>query len=292
MAGVWKELYFERGINETASGSGRTRGWSVTGVGPDIARTDPEAVNRGDVHPDYPLLVAENVIYTPTGYGTSVRASYVPVEFLEPIPPENTTDLDWTRIDTDHEDEDVDIPVFERVTKSFPGPNDTVTEQMVWQRRDNVVPFRKSVVVHRLQINAEVVSGLGAASAIAISDIVTAQHNKIHTILGRKMLFQADGSRRTSKDQYQFNYRWIEDSGIPYLEDHIVIDNDGPTTGPGFAKIGSEAFPVASIGFVIPPFSLVRTSPVDGDPEAVPVVTVSLAFEEDPDGYLTLPGIG
>jgi hypothetical protein len=109
------------------------------------------------------------------------------------------------------------------------------------------------------------------------------------------MLFRAGGTRRIEKDKYQFNYEWYEDPGIPYLLDFIIRDNSGPTLGPGVAVVGSEAFPVAgTVGsdlYVIPPFGRVDTSPDADDPENYPTVEVGAAYEEDPTGYLTLPGV-
>lgn len=294
--GTWTELYFERGITENASGNGFTRGWSVVGSAPDVARTEPEAPHRNDPHPDDPLMVINTVTFSPTGYGTQVLAQYVPVEFLDPTPPEDTTGLDWTKIDTDHEDEDIDIPVFELVTKQFPTAGGGTEEKKVWKRKDNAVPFRKSVVVHRLTVNATVSSGLGVAAQFALTDLIKDQHNKIHTINGRKMLFRAGGTRRIEKDKYQFNYEWYEDPGIPYLLDFIIRDNDGIALNrPGLAIIGSEAFPVAGPFngqlYVIPPFGRVDTAPDATDPTKYPKVEVGEAYEEDVDGWQILPGL-
>lgn len=293
--GTWTELHFERGVTENATGNGFTRGWSVVGSTPDQARVEPEAPHRNDPHPDDPLMVINTVTFSPTGYGTQVLAQYVPVEFLDPTPPVNTTGLDWSMIDTDHQDEDVDIPVFEQVTKQFPTSSGGTEEKKVWKRVQNVLPFRKTVVVWRMQFNATVVSDGSVSSLLDLTDIITAQHNKIHTLFGRKALFRADGSKPIGEDKYQFRYAWYFDPGIPYLDDFIIRDNSGPTVGPGVAVIGSEAFPVAGESngqlYVIPPFSNVRSSPDASDPENYPTVSVSLAYEEDPTGWQTLPGV-
>ncbi len=294
MPGIWTKLHFERELTDTASGDGIVEAWSVQGATPDIARTDPEAIRRGDPHPDaFPVLIANSVSYSPIPYGTYVRVNYVPPEYLDPEPPEDNTGDDWFRNDNDHQDEDVKIPVFEKVTKKLPGPDETTVEKTVWQGRENTVPFRKSLTTIRVTLNADIESGFSFNDIIRLTDAVTDQNNKIHTIFGRKMLFKSNGSTRVSKTKYRFNYLWIIDPGVLYTENFIVVRAEGtPTTGPGFAIIGSEAFPVANIQYVIPPFSRVRTSPSSDDPEALPVVSVSLAYQEDPDGWQFLPGIG
>lgn len=284
--GIWKEQFFGRGVQEIAEGFGRTRGWTVRGSSPDVAQEEPEAPRWGDAHPDYPGMVVNNVSFTPTGYGTSVRANYTPLEFIDAPRPEDTTGLDWSKIDSTFEDVSVDIPVFELVEKTMPGPGDTNILQSYWKAVERTTTFKYSRLVHRITLNAIVSSDGSVSSQLSLVIPISNQHNKIHTIGGIKYLFRSDGIRRIKRDEYQFTYRWILDPGVP----NTIEMNT--TEYPNIGLIGSFGFPFADEQYIVPPYSRVDTAPNASDPTQAPVVTVSPAFIEDPQGYLTLPGVG
>ncbi len=285
MALVWKEQFFERRVSETSSGANPTRGWTVTGGGPDVVRNNPLAPHRGDTHPDDSNLIVNTVSYTPTGYGTLVRAQYLPAEFIDSPPPEDTTGIEWTKIDSTFEDVDVNIPVFEIVTKSHPGPGGTVIENDYWQPVERTTPFRYTRLVHRITVNAIVPSAGDVSTQLSLAVPISNQHNKIHTIGGLKYLFMADGIRRIKADQYQFTYRWIFDPGVPNTIDMQTGDHAN------IGIIGSYGFPYADDLYIVPPYSRIDTAPDGNDPTNSPVVKVSPAYLEDPNGWLTLPGM-
>ena len=301
MALTWTEQYFDRGVNETSSGRGRTRGWIVTGpeAAPDVVAADAQAPQFGDEHPNYSGLVVNNVSFLPEGRHTSVRAQYVPLEFQDPIPPENTDDSDFTKIDTTFEDVDVEIPVFRLVTKEFPAAGGGTETKQIWQPVEQKATFRYSRIVHRITLNATVAGGGGVITALNIAQSVHAQTNKIHTIAGIKYLFKAERSTRTKVDLYPYTYRWTFDPGIPNT---FTFSS---SAGPNLMKIGTLGIPYANPssgnpdfnspdsanGYIIPPHYRVDTSPAEGDPEQPPEITYSKSYAEVPDGYLTLPGV-
>ena len=300
MALVWKEQYFDRGLTGSSSGIGRTRGWNVTGGGPDVVAVDGQAPQFGDTHPDQPGLVVNNVSFLPTGFGTRVIAQYVPKEFQDQTPPENQDDDQWTGIDTTFEDVDVEIPVFQLVTKEFPTTGGGTQTLDVWQPVEQKATFRYARIVHRVTLNAMVAGGGGIVTALNIAQAVHEQTNKLHTIAGKKYLFTAERSRRTKINLYPHTYRWAFDPGIPNT---IEFDT---SAGPNLMLIGSLGFPYANPnasgapaefthptnpnGYIIPPYYRMDTAPDGTDPTQPPVIKFSKAYLEDPAGYLTLPG--
>jgi len=287
MALTWTEQHFDRGTTESSSGFGRVRGWKVTGDESvvDVVTDDPSAPRFGDVHPDYPLLVVNNVSFLPEGRHVVVRAQYVPIEFQDPTPPENEDDLEFFKIDTTFEDVDIEIPVFELVTKEFPIQGGGTETKDVWQPVRQKATFRYSRTVHRITLNATVAGGAGVITQLNISQAVNEQTNKIHQIGGVKYLFKSDSVRRTKIDNYQFTYRWIYDPGVPNTLEYDL------SYSPNMGGIGSYGFPYASSEFVVEPYSRLDTAPNASDPTQVPVVVSSPAYMEDLTGYTTLPGV-
>jgi hypothetical protein len=283
--GVWKEQHSGRSKDQSAKGFGRSRTWNVKGSVPDVAATEPEAPRFADPHPDDPGLVVESVQFAPTGFGSFVRALYVPVEFLPGIPPENTTDSEWTQTDTTFDYVDVDIPLFQLITKTFPVVGGGVETKQVWNGVDRKKSFRYTRVVMRLTVNAVVVGGPGVDAQFAINDAILAQTNKIHTIRSKKFLFESDGARRIEKDLYQFTYRWTSDPGIANT---LLFEQQA---SPNIGVIGTHGIPFANANYIVPPFSVLDSAPDDNDPENPPKVVISPQYIEEPAGYLTLPGI-
>lgn len=289
---VWTELHLGQGLGEDVRGLATRRTWRVSAT-PEVALTQAEENNAfyGAVHPRVGnSLRVNNVSFTVDGGGTVVVAQYVPVEYLDPLPNEDTTNDEYIEIDSTFENVDVDIPVFEQVTKSF-GEGEAIVEKTVWQRVQNTAGFRYTRTVNRITLNALILSGDTVNNQLNIVRELNTQTNKIHTIDGFRYLFEADGVRRLSKNKYQFTYRWTHDPGVP---DTLVYDS---SFGPRLGGIGSYAFPHEDLtgphaGFIIGPYRRLDTAPDATDPEAQPVITFSPAYEEMPLGHLSLPGAG
>lgn len=290
-----KELYFEHGVSEVAGGPRRRRTWRVAGVVPDVARVLGGRPQRGDVEsfPGTGPLVLDSIDFRPDGAGTLVQAVYAPAEYGTLDPPENTTDLEWIGADGTFEDVDVEIPLFQvRVVTGF--NNGTPFVLTTYQAIDRKVPFRYSRMVHRITLNATIMSAPGADTALAITQAIAPQVNKVHQINGRKMVFKPDGTRRIAQDKYELSYRWIEDRGIDNtLEfDDVVSPGTGSTPGAFLGRIGSNLYACANTTHVIPPYKRIETAPLDPeDPTTPPVVKVMDTYDEDLTGWQTLPGI-
>lgn len=289
--GVWNELYFGHGVTDSAQGTGISRVWRVTGSTPQVAKGEPEAPHFGDEHPDDSDLVVNNASFLPEGAGTIVRAQYVPREYQDGTPPEtNTTDADYYKIDSTYEDVDIDITVYELVTKSFPVAENAVETKSIWQPVPNKAAFRYSRVVHRITLNATVSGGAGVVTQLNIAQAVNTQTNKIHQIGGVKYLFKADGVRRVAVDKYQFTYRWVFDPGV---KDTLVYDL---SASPSMGIIGSYGYPREDLtgqfaGYTIGPYRRLVVAPDGSNPENTPRVVGLPAYEEDLTGWHTLPGV-
>lgn len=300
---AWTELYFGQGANMSSKGLGETRTLRADGITVDAAIQAAAANGAyvGASHPRYPDspslpgLVANTVSFVPEGTGVRVQIQYVPREFLDPIPPEDTTAEEWIAIDSTFEDAEVEIPIFQEITKSF-GEGDAIVEKTAFETLDNVAKFRYKRSVHRITLNATIQGGGGVLTQMAIGDQLNQQSNKIHTINGVKYLFNPDGVRRISVDEYQFTYRWTFDPGITDTLTYDTPSGDPPPpSSPNLGKIGKNYYPHESDsgdfdGFVIGPFRRLTYGPGE-NPEDLPVMKFSPMYEEVPNGHLGLPGV-
>ena len=291
------ERYFDRTVGEDNAGDTRRRGFSVVGSTPDVAKADPGRPLVGDPHPDDAALVIQTVSFSPTGYGALVIAQYGLSEFSGGPPPENVQDDAYFTIDTSFEDVNVDIPVFQQVTKlmftaSGTGPP---SEQTVYQPVETRT-FRYTRSTHRVTLNVDAILAATVPAQLAFVEQIMQQANKIHRINGRDLLFKPDNARRFTPEKRQFTYRWISDPGIPNTLTFEETVN--PTRGSAsaqFGRIGSILYPFTTVGgdeFILPPFSRLQTGPVeDDDPTQVPVLYYTDNHKRANNGYLTLPGV-
>ena len=297
---TWTEQYFDQSINDSSSGIGKVRGWKVPLSTPETAAADVQAPKFGEEHPDFQTngLVVNNVSFIPQGRHTVVRASYVPKEFQDSEPPEDTTDLEFFKIDTTFKDVTVKIPVFQRVVQKVPNSTGGVDIHIAWKPVQTTAAFTYAQTVHRITLNAVVSGGAGVVTQLNISQFIHNQTNKLHRIGGVQYLFKADSIRRTKIDSYQFTYRWIHDPGVPNT---LVFEEQ---VNPTFSTIGSYGFPHASAvdfpnpstdpnvsGYVIPPYHRMDVATDKDDPSKTPTVVISPSFEADDNGHLTLPGV-
>lgn len=286
---VWTKQHFNNGDNESSSGFGTTIVWHVNAT-PSVARADVGSPHRGHYHPDDQSLKANSVLFAPTGFGAEVTAQYVPLGFLDPPPPEDTTDAEFAKVDSYSENKTIEIPVFQLVEKKFPTVGGGVESKSVWQPVENKASFEYARTVMTLTLNAEIESGFGVEVLFALSHQIREQTNKIHTIGGKKYLFESGSMRRIKFDQYQFTYKWVFDPGV---KDTRVYDL---SASPSFGIIGSYGYPREALGgeytgFVIGPHRRLDTSPHGTDPTQAPLVQGADSYEEDENGHLTLPGV-
>lgn len=298
------EYHYGRGVSQVAAGDTRTREWRIKGATPDAAKADAGAPQRLEPHPDDSSLVLDSVSFFPTGYGTQVRANYVPQTYTGSPPPENINAADYIAISTTFESVDVDIPVYQLVNqRTIIGLNNIPIQIPVYIPVGRVASFRYARPVHRITLNATVSSGADVTSQLNLTSVIASQTNKIHQIGGRRYLFTSDGIDRLEIDKYQFRYRWIEDFGVPNtlaFDDQITPDATS-SPGAGLGRIGTYVYPLAIApgggddGTLIEPFSRIDVMPAkigqNEDPSLAPVVRSSPLYREDLTGYLTLPGV-
>jgi len=284
--GIWVEQHFGRSLTETGQGLGIARLWHVVGSTPQVARGEPEAPHYLDVHPDNTGLVVSSVAFDAAGFGAIVRASYTPVEFLPPVPPEDTTNIDWIKIDVSSKTQTVDLPLFQIVKKNFPIVGGGVEEKLIFRPIDRVKSYEYTNAVYRVTVNAIVTGGSNFDSIVAATSVIEEQVNKIHVIAGKDYLFASEGSRRIEEDMYQFVYKWTSDKGVPNTFEFDLF------SGPNLGVLGSVVYPHANNEYIIPPFKMLDTSPAADDPTLPPLVFISDRYVRDDNGYTTLPGIG
>lgn len=285
---TWTELHFDHAPFQDEKGNGLSRAWNVKGFTPEVARTQPEAPYFGQLDPENPFLACNFVDFQPIGLGTRVTARYVPLEFLPRVPPENTTAVNWIGTDSTFVPEDVKIPVFELVRKSFPNPTGGVQTKLVFRAKERVKTYTYMNVTHRVTLNATVAGGDTVNAQMAITEEINKQNNKLHKINNRFFLFNADGVRRIEKDFYQFTYRWTSDIGVINTLTPLFDSSASPNLG----LIGSDVFPYFDEDFIVRPFKILETAPVGNDPTQAPTVRFSDRYLIDENGYLNLPGIG
>lgn len=300
---VASEYHYGRGVTVGAGGDSRTREWRITGTTPDVAKVDAGVPGRLDPHPADPSLLLDTIAFSPTGYGTLVRANYVPQAYTGSPPPENTQELEYISIDTTFESVDVDIPVFQLVNqRTILGPSLTPIQIPVYIPVARAATFRYAKTVHRIRLNATVGSGQDVSGQLNLTNVIAQQTNKIHQISGRRYLFVCDSISRLEIDKYAFTYRWIQDPGIPNTLsfDEVITPDAASSAGAGLGRIGTYVYPLAQApegqgsGQIIKPYERIDVMPAQiggtEDPSLPPVVRSSPLYEEDFSGFLTLPG--
>lgn len=230
-------LHFEG--NNPGMGSGGTTDtivWAVQTTPIDIMLrgflTELGAVG-GESHPDLVELVVNTVQVDPTGYGASITVGYT-------LPEQVDTNFDnpdapgFFAIDTTFDSTDIEIPIYQKVVKTF---GDLVSQE-VFQRVENVASFRYTKSVNRITLNAEIIGDKTVTSQLSLVQQLNRQNNKLHRIGGVWYLFEVDGIRRIEKDKYQFTYRWTYDPGVPNTLTTLSIEDS-------YAVQGSYLYPLA-----------------------------------------------
>lgn len=284
-----KELYAYRGASQRDGVDTLTRGFSVEGQGVDVARANPGIPRYRDEHPDNPGLLARDFNASPRGADSLVTVSYSPEAYVGgTVPPVNQYAEGFVGVDTTFEDTTVDIPLFERNKVTF-GEGDAAVEKLVYQRRDDVMPYGYSRSVIRVPISITLTTSGNFNVAVALGSVISAQINKLHTINGKTYLFKPEGLTQRGSNEFVGTYRWYSDPGVPNV---LSVPFGGVQPAPNliWGRGLTTLYPFFDEDFIIPPFNGVR---IDGDqdPEQAPHVTFFERFEREPNGWQTLPGI-
>ena len=279
------ELYNSRGRSQRDGVEGIATGWLVEGVGVDLAKENEGVPKYRDPHPDYPGLIARDIVASSVPGGSIVTVNYAPPQYVGgSVPPINTFADGFIGKDVSFETEDVTLPLFQ-LTKMVLGGDGETDEQLVFQRIEDVIPFRKRVPYFRVPISIDL-AGTSLNDTFNITDAILEQTDKIHTIFGRDLVFACEGLDQQTEDRFNAVYRWYQDPGIP----NTLRDSFDSSASPNLQFINGTIYPVFDNDFILPPYKGIR---VDGndDPTIAPTVTFFDLFKRDPNGWLSLPGI-
>jgi hypothetical protein len=292
---TWKELDDGRSIILATNGAQPTRAWYVKGATVDAALADPNPARpfRGQAHPDYPGLVVETAAYRKYLLGVRVEARYVAEEYLGE-PPEPGTDENYIDINPYFEPHSRELPVIETYVQAF-RDSDT-PDQTLWRFSNRTVPYIYDRLAFSIEVNAELPSTASVSVMLNEMRNLRSQVGKIHTIDGNKYVFSVEDAGRINKDRYKFVYKWVDDPGVPNTLNIVQQPNDRNGANWGYtATGGSSAYGFADMDHIIPPFSRIDTQwdTTDGvpDPSISPLFRVVPEGLEDPQGWMTLPGI-
>lgn len=253
---------------------------------------------RGVVHPDIPAIVVNSTKIIPTGHGCKITVEYRLPEFLDTTV-ENDQDLGWWDMDATFEGVSLDIPVFQKVTKTFSSVGPPAP---IFQPVERIKKFQYKRVVNRITINAEIPALINIESQFALTEYINQQNNKLHKIGGRWYVFEADGLRRLSEGLWQFTYRWSSDPGVPNTLD-LPIEGDFAVNETEYYPLSwkpgdggfSEFVPDPQESWIKLPHHRLDTGMSDS-PSTPPAVAVAPQFlvgsnTGDGDGYTLLPGV-
>ena len=279
------QLYNSRGRSQRDGVDSRTMGFYVEGEGVDLAKENAGVPKYRDPHPDDANMIARDIIAAPSAGGSIVTVSYAPPQYVGgSVPPINTFADGFIGKDVSFETEDVTLPLFQ-LTKMVLGGEGETDEQLVFQRIEDVIPFRKRVPYFRVPISIDL-AGTSLNDTFNITDAILEQTDKIHTIDGRDLVFACEGLDQQTEDRFNAVYRWYQDPGIP----NTLRDSFDSSASPNLQFINGTIYPVFDNDFILPPYKGIR---VDGNdvPTIAPTVTFFDLFKRDPNGWLSLPGI-
>ncbi len=253
---------------------------------------------RGELHPDFSDLIVNTVSVVATGHGSKVTVAYGSQSTFDLDQPEPEAE-GYIDIDTTFGNEDIEIPIYQKVTKTF---GDLISMD-VFQRVSNSVGFRFTKSVNRVVLNADIATDGSVTTQLDIAKYLNEQNNKLHKIGGVWYLFEVDGVRPIGKTRYQFTYRWTYDPGVPNtlnlpLDDQFAVQ--GSYLYPIAWQPGDDAnefIPDTTKSWIVVPHHRTDVATATGDPTQLPLVNlapqylVGSAPGGNGNGYLLLPGV-
>jgi len=187
--------------------------------------------------------------------------------------------------------ETVDVPFAYRKTITTRTDDDEVTA-VVWDAKTVKVAERRV----RRSLKVEYIS-----DNTATLDVIAAQDHRVHTIRGTKYLFLGASVEQDTKDQTRFliNYTWELDRGTTVVptESTLVTFPDTPFPDPGTGRqygyicAPREGVVNANGSVTIRKPYTVMDLVANQDAQAFPEAVLIQTFEEDADGWRTLPGM-
>lgn len=121
------------------------------------------------------------------------------------------------------------------------------------------------------------------------ANAIETQTGNIHTLGGKKWLFEGGRARQVTKEGWVISYQWIRDPGNP-IPVFPTPPGALPIIGPSTARLPFQQY---QINWYQPPTNDPGVLP-DEDPTTslIPFITAADFGNEEPSGWSTLPGIG
>lgn len=254
-------------------------------VFPDIGAIHPEFGNK--------LLVssidAEETVGSADETFQVMRVSYtVDGNSFSGQPPDITSPT-YTSTGFETRRLDVTIPTFALAwdyTYALGPANPPFAQEPILKKIGRFIQQDRTVTLVGSQYVREVAfQNFTQASANAIEE----QTGNIHTLGGKKWLFEGGSARQVTKEGWVISYRWIRDPGNP-----IPVFPTPPGAliiiGPSTARLPFQQY---QINWIQPPTNDPGVLP-DEDPTTslIPIITAADFGNEDAGGWANLPGIG
>ena len=208
------ELYQYRTISIRDGIPTRTRGWRVEGVIPERAITEPGIPRYGDTHPEDSDLIARDINPSAWGCDSLVQVTYAPDAYVGGSGPSvNTYDEDFIGKDVSFEYEDVTIPLFRKSGLRTTDADGLPVSLIVYSRFDSGIPYRKRTPYYRVETGVVFPEAPTIQGVFALTEVIAAQVDRIHTIGGKDLLFACEGIDQNTETEFRITYRWSEDRG-------------------------------------------------------------------------------
>lgn len=224
---------------------------------------DPDLPALGSAHPDNPFLFVKTRAPQRAEDGTiDVVVSYSTMPYADSPPPPKQPGDQFVRWTNGTVKRKLHIPGAVKTPVRVPLPDNTSVIKRPWQPYDFDVT--RTYATLTLETTVPKLS-FGQTAFVAF------KNDKIHTIQGKKYLFSLEFGTATNELHDVLRYQWVYDPGsIEYI---------------------SQTFNGISLPDVVrPPFTRWVRIPAD-DAETPPIYKTFPEYDEDPTGYLGLPGV-
>lgn len=187
---------------------------------------------------------------------------------IAPPPPPDQTEVSYKKQTTRTIRETLVVPLVCKtpIIVPVPGSVPTFTTFDSYTVSSFEIPLTKTV--YQMRCNKFGYTG-------ADSDAIANQDAKIHTISGRKWLFNGAYSDEIEKGVWTIDYEWVNDPGTPSI-----------TIPPG---AGAQQYLVVPARQPFYKYVLRKTIPSGSNNELVEIITQPM-YDEDATGHLGLPG--
>lgn len=288
--GTVTELYAYRAINMNSGVETYTRGLHVEGLSVDAARLIPGIPQAGHPHPNYSTHLLTSRTSQVYGRGTLFICNYVPAEYAQgSVPPVNQYAEGFIGKDVSYENDEITIPRWKRYGVESVDAGGSPISLIVYGEAREFPPIRRKVPYYSVPLSFELLINNTLGDVFNFSDVIVEQTNKLHTIFGRKLLFACQGVTQRGTTEFKATYRWYDDQGVPNTLANQFDETFASGNG-NIGRIGTVLYPFFDSQYQIPPFKGLYISGAL-DPSDPPEVVFFDKFEEDANGWQSLPGV-